>query len=80
MSSVFTRVRAEKARKARGRGVVAPDEHPERMSCIDRIFAVNFTLHNEDAASAGEQALQAGHTPEDCWTGTRSSGPTSVRP
>ena len=38
---------------------------------MNRIFALNFTLYNADAAAAGEQEFRASRTPEDCWTGTQ---------
>lgn len=38
---------------------------------MNRIFGLNFTLYNEDAARAGEQDFRAGRVSEDCWAGTQ---------
>lgn len=38
---------------------------------LNRVFGVNFTLFNQDAASAGQADFAAGKIAEDCWTGTQ---------
>jgi hypothetical protein len=38
---------------------------------LNRIFALNFTLLNEEVARAGEEAFRRGGIEEDCWTGTQ---------
>ena len=38
---------------------------------MNRIFGLNFTLYNADAARAGEQDFRAGRVSEDCWAGTQ---------
>lgn len=39
---------------------------------MNRIFGLNFTLYNADAAAAGDQAFRAGQAvAEDCWPGTQ---------
>ena len=38
---------------------------------MNRIFGLNFTLYNADAAAAGEQDFRAGRVAEDCWAGTQ---------
>src|SRR5262249_14484734 len=38
---------------------------------MDRVFVVNFTLRNPDAAAAGRGDFLAGRTAQDCWTGTQ---------
>jgi hypothetical protein len=37
---------------------------------MNRIFALNFTLYNAQAAAAGESDFRAGRVNEDCWAGT----------
>jgi hypothetical protein len=36
---------------------------------MNRIFGLNFTLYNAEAAAAGEQDFRAGRVAEDCWAG-----------
>jgi hypothetical protein len=38
---------------------------------VNRIFGLNFTLYNAEAAAAGEQEFSAGRFAEDCWTGAQ---------
>ena len=38
---------------------------------LNRIFALNFTLYNDDAASAGAADFSAGRASEDCWVGSQ---------
>jgi hypothetical protein len=38
---------------------------------LNRIFGLNFTLYNEEAAAAGEADFRAGRVAEDCRTGAR---------
>ena len=38
---------------------------------LNRIFGLNFTLYNADAAAAGQADFRAGRLPEDCWAGTQ---------
>jgi hypothetical protein len=38
---------------------------------MNRIFGLNFTLHNAEAAAAGRDDFRAGRTPEDCEVGTQ---------
>ena len=40
---------------------------------MNRIFGLNFTLYNADAAAAGRDAFRAGTISEDCEAGTRAS-------
>jgi hypothetical protein len=40
---------------------------------LNRIFALNFTLYNADAANAGLEALRAGTVQQDCFTGTQAA-------
>jgi hypothetical protein len=37
---------------------------------LNRIFALNFTLVNQDAAAAGAADFRADRVHQDCWTGT----------
>ena len=38
---------------------------------LNRVFGLNFTLYNADAAAAGQADFSAGRVQEDCWTGTQ---------
>jgi hypothetical protein len=38
---------------------------------LNRIFGLNFTLYNAEAADAGRQAFRAGNVTQDCFTGTQ---------
>lgn len=38
---------------------------------MNRVFALNFTLHNRDAEAAGQADFRSGRVAEDCWTGTQ---------
>ena len=38
---------------------------------MNRIFGLNFTLYNAEAAAAGRDDFRAGRTPEDCEVGTQ---------
>jgi hypothetical protein len=38
---------------------------------LNRIFALNFTLYNADAAAQGLQAFRAGSVSQDCYVGTQ---------
>jgi hypothetical protein len=38
---------------------------------LNRVFALNFTLYNADAAAQGLQAFRAGGVPQDCYVGTQ---------
>jgi hypothetical protein len=41
---------------------------------MNRVFAVNFTLINNDAVSAGATSFRMGTVQQDCWTGTQKIG------
>jgi hypothetical protein len=38
---------------------------------LNRIFGLNFTLHNAAAESAGRAEFRAGRVAQDCWTGAQ---------
>jgi hypothetical protein len=38
---------------------------------LNRIFALNFTLHQRDAEIAGQSDFRDGRIAEDCWAGTQ---------
>ena len=38
---------------------------------MNRIFGLNFSLYNAEAAAAGRDEFRAGRTPEDCEVGTQ---------
>jgi hypothetical protein len=38
---------------------------------LNRIFGLNFTLHQAEAEAAGRSDFRAGRNAEDCWTGTQ---------
>jgi hypothetical protein len=40
---------------------------------MNRIFGLNFTLYNAEAAAAGRDDFRAGRTTEDCEVGTQSA-------
>jgi hypothetical protein len=40
---------------------------------LNRIFGLNFTLYNAEAASAGRQAFRDGTMAQDCFTGTQQA-------
>lgn len=38
---------------------------------MNRVFALNFTIYNDDLASEGLEDFRAGRTAEECWSGTQ---------
>ena len=38
---------------------------------MNRIFGLNFTLYNADAAAPANADFRAGRVNEDCWAGTQ---------